>query len=123
MFRQNGFTLLEVLVALVILGLALMFLNSTVSNSLLRADRIEDEDRAVTLADNVLASLGRDLPLRTGTFEGKEGNLTWRLVVSPEMGQSTVIPLDQVDLIIASSSHRLIGHWQTLRVAAQLHVP
>jgi prepilin-type N-terminal cleavage/methylation domain-containing protein len=112
-----GFTLLEVLVALVILGLALAFLTGTISDSLGRAERTEREDRAAILADGILARLGRDLPLQTGIRLGRDGELFWRLVITPVTPVDAEFPLDRIDLTIFTPTARLIGHWESLRVA------
>jgi general secretion pathway protein I len=116
---SNGFTLLEVLVALVILGLTLAYLSATVSDSLIRAERIDDDDRAIVLADATLARLGNDIPLRLGITQGVADGLNWRLVVAPEPSGPTSVPLDIVDFTVSTRSNRIIGRWRTLRVAAQ----
>ena len=112
-----GFTLLEVLVALVILGVTLAFLTGTISDSLGRAERTEREDRAAILADGILARLGRDVMLQTGISTGREGELSWRLVVSPVVPSDAAFPLDRIDLTITGPNARPIGHWVSLRVA------
>ena len=48
--RQQGFTLLEVLVATVIMGIAVVTLLSGISTSLRNAARVTDYDRAVLVA-------------------------------------------------------------------------
>lgn len=114
----EGFTLLEVLVALVVLGLALAMLTSSITDSLARVERIETENQAATLADGVLAQLGQGIPLRNGITQGQAQNLTWTLSVAPLPGGSKIVPLDQVDLTIENAGNKkTIGHWQTLRVA------
>lgn len=113
----DGFTLLEVMVALVILGLAVAMLSGSVFDSLARAARIKTQNQAATLADSILGRLGEDIPLRTGTIQGQDENLAWTLTVAPWPGGSNIVPLDRVDLTIQESGAKMIGHWQTLRVA------
>lgn len=113
----EGFTLLEVLVALVILGLALGLLTGAIADSLARAERIATEDHAVALADSLLAGLGRDTPLRLGVTRSHKDNLFWRLSVAPNPGPRTAPPLDRIVLSIAARSGPVIGQWRTLRVA------
>ncbi len=75
--EQRGFTLLEVLVALVILALAAGFAVRTVSEG---TDRLSDagaERQAVIVADSVLASLGHTVPVRPGRMKGSDSGLGW----------------------------------------------
>lgn len=113
---QDGFTLLEVLVALVILGLAVAMLHGAVSDSLMRAERISDQDRAIVVADSLLAQAGYDLPLHPGVAQGLQDDLPWALAVTPAPNAGTSIQLVAVDLCVFTASNRLIGEWRTLRV-------
>ena len=76
--RTAGFTLIEVLIALVILALASGFAFSTVSDSFDRLSQADMEQQAVTVAETALARLGHDLPVRPGKTSGTDGRLTWR---------------------------------------------
>ncbi len=62
--RERGFTLLEVLVATLIMGLAVVGLLSNISTSLRNAARVADYDRAALLARAQMDSLllNRSLP-------------------------------------------------------------
>ena len=115
--RSDGFTLLEVLVALVILGLGVAFLSGTFTDSLARAERTRNDDLAANLADGVLARLGRDVPLRIGNINGSDGEIYWRLAISQAAASGTPIPLDRVDLTVTSANGRSLGHWVSLRIA------
>jgi len=117
--QGGGFTLLEVLVALIILGLATVFLSTTISESLFRASKVDDDDRATTLADSLLDQLGLDVPVQPGITSGLAGNLVWRLLVEPYPNPTNPVQLDLVNLTILTKSNHLIGHWTTLRVAAR----
>jgi len=89
--RERGFTLLEVLVATLIMGLAVVGLLSNITTSLRNAARVTNYDRVVLLAraemDTLL--LNRHLPWNSviqGTFDpalmgGREGG--WRARVTP----------------------------------------
>ena len=89
--RERGFTLLEVLVATTIMGLAVVGLLSAISQSLHNAARVGDYDRAALLARSKMDDLllNYKLPPRTtieGSFDpvmlgGKEGG--WRARLSP----------------------------------------
>lgn len=89
--KQRGFTLLEVMVATVIMGLAVVGLMSGISQSLANANRVTDYDRAAMLARSTMDDLllNYQLPKNTiisGEFPapmlgGKEGG--WRAKVTP----------------------------------------
>lgn len=83
---NEGFTFLEGLVAL---GLALGMLSGTISDSVARAGRVAPEERAVVLADSLLAGLGRDMPLRPGVTGGRKDGLVWRFRSSANPGPRT----------------------------------
>lgn len=55
--NRRGFTLLEVLVATVIMGVAVVALLSNLSTSLLNAGRLSDYDRAVMMAKRTMEEL------------------------------------------------------------------
>jgi len=116
--RERGFTLLEVLIALVIVGLALAMLTGAVSDSLLRAEHISDQDRALVVADSLLARFGYDLPLRMGMAQGMQNGLYWAISVTPAASAGTDVPVAALDLRLFTPSQRFIGEWQTLRVVA-----
>jgi general secretion pathway protein I len=88
---QRGFTLLEVMVATLIMGVAVVGLLSGISQSLRNATRVTDYDRAALLARSKMDDLllNTTLPHNTvidGTFDpvflgGREGG--WRARVTP----------------------------------------
>ena len=89
--RERGFTLLEVLVATLIMGLAVVGLLSSISTSLHNAARVVDYDRAALLAraqmDALLLSSNlRPFAVLQGDFDpavagGREAG--WRARVTP----------------------------------------
>ena len=108
--RRRGFTLLEVLVATVIMGIAVVGLLSGISTSMRNASRITDYDRAVLVArakmDALLAesNLPKQLILE-GPFDpalmgGAEAG--WRARVTPFEGPPHMGPgmpvLERVEL-------------------------
>ena len=112
MKRQRGFTLLEMLVAATIMGLAIAGLMSALSTSTRNAARLRDYDRAVQLAQLRMNDLLADMRLpRNQTLEGEfapaiTGGMTagWRARVtkaesspSPSPGDFT---LDRIQLEI-----------------------
>jgi general secretion pathway protein I len=85
MRSKNGFTLLEVLVATAIMGIAIAGLLNAISGSARNASRLGQYDRAVLMAkskmDELLVEprLPRNIPM-TGTFDS---GATWKAVVHP----------------------------------------
>jgi general secretion pathway protein I len=70
--NRRGFTLLEVLVATVIMGIAVAGLIAGLSQSVKNASRLTDYDRAVTLAHTKMNDLLLDVNLPfDGTVEGQ----------------------------------------------------
>ena len=84
MTRDNGFTLLEVVVALAIAGLALVGLFRAGSGGLFAVDTAARVEEAVQRAQSHLAAVGRDAALVEGEFTGDDGGgYRWALRVSP----------------------------------------
>jgi general secretion pathway protein I len=101
---QSGFTLLEVLVATVIMGIAVTGLIVGLSQSVKNASRLADYDRAVMLARTRMNELILDTNLPfDGSVEGTfDRNSGWRAVLKPfdappNAGPGTLI-LQQVAL-------------------------
>lgn len=82
--RPDGFTLLEILIALVILALAAQAVVAVFSDQTVGIVKAERMQRAVGLAKNTLDRLGKDIPLRDGLHSGTEGReLRWQIQISP----------------------------------------
>jgi general secretion pathway protein I len=85
--RQNaeaGFTLLEVLVAFVILGLTAAALLSVFGNGLVKVSSAENERTATLAAQSTLARIGADIPLETGARQGEmPGGVRWKVSIEP----------------------------------------
>src|ERR1700751_3340361 len=80
----NGFTLLEVVVALAIAGLALVGLFRAGRGGLFAVDTAARAEEAVQRAQSHLAAVGRDATLVTGEFTGDDGGgYRWALHVAP----------------------------------------
>jgi general secretion pathway protein I len=71
---ERGFTLLEVLVATLILGLAVVALIQLSSQGLRLLKQSDDQQQAALLADRLLRATG---PLAEGVETGREGPLAW----------------------------------------------
>jgi prepilin-type N-terminal cleavage/methylation domain-containing protein len=80
----SGFTLVEILVALAILGVILAAFAQVISGSLLSARRIDSETDVLLFARSTMERLGRDLPLRPGRSHGTlAGGGGWDLSITP----------------------------------------
>jgi general secretion pathway protein I len=81
---NRGFSLLEVLVAFVILGLVLGVLMEIFSSGLRNVGRATESQRAVLLAQSKLASVGIETALREGESNGDfDGGFRWQLSIKP----------------------------------------
>jgi general secretion pathway protein I len=85
MKKQEGFSLLEVLVAFSILSMSLGVLLKTFSSGLFASSRIADHYQAAHIAENLVSSLGEKIPLEVGTTTGDEKNgfYRWEINISP----------------------------------------
>lgn len=82
--QQQGFSLLEVLVAFSILALSLGVLVQIFSSSVRGALVSESYNRGLILAESRLASVGIETPLEVGTTEGDgDPPYHWRVDVAP----------------------------------------
>jgi general secretion pathway protein I len=81
---SRGFTLIEVLVALVVLSLALAVIFSGVSEALRSRRAALHYQQAMLLAESKLASIGLETPLQEGEFSGDfSDQFHWRALVTP----------------------------------------
>lgn len=81
--REVGFTLVEIVVAFVLLALVLSTGFEIFSAGLKRAGDLEDQSRAIVIAQAKLAAAGLDAPLAEGVTQGEDGHFHWTLAVSP----------------------------------------
>jgi general secretion pathway protein I len=77
-------TLIEVLVAFVVLSLTMAVIMQIFSGGLYNARLTHDYSRALFLAESKLAAVGVEHPLVTGEDGGQvDSDLQWRVVVTP----------------------------------------
>jgi general secretion pathway protein I len=80
--RERGFTLIEVVVALALLGLVLAVLSDGLRTGLSSASRAAAIEPPLAVAQAKLAAVGVTEPLATGTTKGEDAHgLQWQLAV------------------------------------------
>jgi len=105
--RVQGFSLLEVLVAFVILALVGTALFQLFGGALNNASVADDYSRAALLAESRLADTAvENVPLREGSDQGttEDGKYSWTTRVEPYLGPGTTADQDRLG---QSSSVRL----------------
>ncbi len=123
----RGFSLLEVLVAFVILALTLGVFMRIFSGGLGNIGAAENYSQAITIAESRLAAIGIETPLVVGEMSGEEApRYTWRTRVekaSPgvpgEPGATPPLELYQVEVTVSwgdAQKPRSV-HLTTLRAA------
>lgn len=113
---QQGFSLLEVLVAFVILALVGTVLSRLYQSSLRNAGAAEEWSRAELVAEGRLAQAAGVVPLKAGSSSGSEddGRINWSTRVEPYI--ATDVSPD-----LASASQQL--PLQLLRVSVNVSFP
>jgi general secretion pathway protein I len=82
--EEDGFTLVEIVVALAILALSVTVLLGVISDGLRRTDQAARMARATSLAQSLLAKLGTELPAQQGETTGELADgFRWRLRLEP----------------------------------------
>ena len=82
---QRGYTLIEVIVAFAVLGIALMLLLGTLSNGTRQVRWAADSGRAALHAQSLLDGIGIDIPVVPGSSTGEfeDGRYRWSLEIAP----------------------------------------
>ena len=82
--RNRGMTLIEVLVAFVILSLAMGVIMQIFFGGMRNARLADGYSRAVFLAQSKLAAVGVEQPLMAGDANGQLGaDMRWRITINP----------------------------------------
>lgn len=123
--REDGFTLIEVLVALAILSVSLAVLLIAFSDSLDRFSRSRSELIAVSLANSLTDQIGITIPLKVGDQTGEfKGGYAWRLHISPygSADDQKAWPISAYDITVTVSwtevARRRSMSFRTLRLGA-----
>lgn len=86
--KDDGFTLVEALVSLIILAVAGLFFFQLVATSLTASASAERHEAALTVAKSRLAEMGISRPLQAGVQQGTaNGTMRWQLIVRPHSNQ------------------------------------
>src|SRR5215468_6138696 len=112
---SRGFTLLEVVVALAIAGLALVGLFRAGTGGLFAVDTAARAEEAVQRAQSHLSAVGRNAALIEGQLTGDDGGgYRWALRVSPLTARQSLAPdgvspvattLFKVEVVISWPGH------------------
>ena len=100
--RQNGFSLLELLVAFVIMAFSLAMLYQASGGAVRSLGDTEKHLRATVLAQSVLSSRD-DVPESGWNESGQSAGFTWRVSSASfrtELSDPKAPPLQQVDIVI-----------------------
>ncbi|OIP37389.1 hypothetical protein AUJ95_08195 [Candidatus Desantisbacteria bacterium CG2_30_40_21] len=84
---ESGFTLLEVMVAVAIFGIAVITLLGVFSNGLNLMRLTNNQTQTIILAQSKLAEFNAGLEKNT---EGKEGNFAWKITTAMEQGMERI---------------------------------
>jgi general secretion pathway protein I len=106
---QHGFSLIEVLVAFVILALVATAVFNLFSSSLNNASAAEEWSRAVQVSESRLASAAATRPLRETTDRGAEfdGRVKWETAVAPYTAQDIDPDLEKASETLATRLFRI----------------
>jgi general secretion pathway protein I len=112
--RCGGFSLIEVLVAFVILALTIGVLMRIFSGGLRNIGAAADYSRAVAIAESTLAAAGIETPLAVGETSGEAApGYAWRMRIEPaapadpaEPGATPPLQLYRVDVTVSFGDPR-----------------
>lgn len=125
----RGFSLLEVLVAFVILSLALAVLMRIFSGGLGNIGAAEHYSRAVAIAESQLAAAGVESPLVEGEYSGEtEHAYAWRTLVqrydaAAPLLEGAVVPVDLYQVEVTVSWDTTAATPRTLRLVTLRTAP
>ncbi len=82
--RDDGFTLLDVLVSLVVISVAAAIVSSQLSDGRVAARATRQSTDALYAARSVISEIGISKPLQAGRWEGREPDGTsWEIAIDP----------------------------------------
>ncbi|HET7548378.1 MAG TPA: type II secretion system protein [Usitatibacter sp.] len=83
--REAGFTLIEIVVAFVLLGLVLSTGFQIFSEGMTRAAGLEERSKALEIASSHLADIGAEEPVKPGVAQGesRDPRFRWTATIDP----------------------------------------
>ena|SRR5688572_22578504 len=106
--EDGGFTLIETLVALMVMIVAATMLYRGLSGGLRASNAADGADVALLVAQQRLAAAGIETPLQAGRQEGAEGDVLWQVDLRP------YVTADEIGK--GAQAARLQAFWATATV-------
>ncbi|RDD80713.1 type IV pilus modification PilV family protein [Dyella tabacisoli] len=123
--RANGFSLLEVIAAILLLAITFAALMQVAGSSIGLTNNAADHAQAALWARSLLDTVDLDAPLQPGGREGRfNAQYRWRLKVAPwspgNANPDAPLRVYKVDLDVlwGSQAHERAAHFSTLRLAS-----
>lgn len=98
MFKTQGFSLLEILIAFAILALSLSILLKIFATGINTAMLAEDYSNAVQLGEGLMAKVGIELPVQVGINTGAVDKYHWSINIRPYL--APIDPLNRKTLSV-----------------------
>ena len=109
--RQRGFTLVEVVVAFLLLSMVLATAFELFTAGMRRAIDLEERSQALAIAQSRLAGVGMEVPLKEGSSSGQsdDGKYRWTLTIArsqegagdPNQPLQTAYGLYRIEVVVA----------------------
>ena len=135
--RSRGFTLLEVMLAFVVFALSFATVLEIMAGSMRAVGRAGDDTEIALIAQSIIDSVGKEIPLAEGEFSGTElDGYQWQMGIKPyqptegnerilELADGNLTQLLRIDLDINwMQGHRQRDiHFSTVRSSIPAYRP
>ncbi len=113
-FRQNGFTLMEVLVAMVITGMAVAVFFQIISSSIrLEYNSIQRTSEAVKVSQAFGKAMALDVRKNDFNWQGEHEEDSWSLRIEPVDTQKTRSYIEENHLRLSSELYKYVFKYRT----------